>query len=237
MLNSNTIYNDDCLNILKLIDDNSIDLILTDPPYIISRDSGYTNGKLKKYTSHKIDFGEWDKESLDLESLFSEFKRILKPNGTIIWFYDVWKLGEIKDVAERLKFKQPRIGQWVKKNPVPINSKINYLSNAIEFFVSFVKKDKPVFNSEYDNAIYSYPIYHAKDRFHPTQKPIELIKELIRKHSVEGMLILDPFSGSATTAVAAMELNRDWIMIEKNEEYYQKSLLRLDEIKNIKYNP
>ncbi len=234
MIELNKIYHDDCINILRKISDKSIDLILTDPPYIISRKSNFTHATERidpvvvgKFYKHSIDFGDWDKEELNVDELFTEFYRILKPGGTIIWFYDIWKIGEIKEIAESIGFKQPRICQWVKNNPVPVNSKHNYLSNAIEFFVSFVKKEKPTFNSQYDNGIYNFPIYHSKDRFHPTQKPTDLFKELIKKHTDENMIVLDPFSGSSTTAIAAIELNRQWIMVEKNIEYYDKSIERL----------
>ncbi|WP_248785824.1 site-specific DNA-methyltransferase, partial [Escherichia coli] len=90
----------------------------------------------------------------------------------------------IKDVATKYGFKQPRVCQWVKTNPVPINSKKNYLSNAIEFFFTFVKTKKRVFNSIYDKGIYNYPLCHGKERTsHPTQKPLALIENLITKHS------------------------------------------------------
>ena len=239
MIDLNKIYNQDCIEVLRTIPDKSIDLILTDPPYIISRKSGFNRMSegvdpilLGKFKNQSIDFGDWDKEDLNLDVLFTEFYRILKTNASIIWFYDIWKIGEVKDVAEKLGFKQPRVCQWIKNNPVPINSKINYLSNATEYFVTFVKKEKPIFNSQYDNGIYNFPIYHSKDRFHPTQKPIELMKVLIQKHTTENMIILDPFSGSATTAVAAIETNRKWIMIEKNHDYYEKSITRIRSLSN-----
>jgi site-specific DNA-methyltransferase (adenine-specific) len=120
-----------------------------------------------------------------LNLLFKEYYRVLKKGGTVIFFFDIWKSNIIKEVAELNKFKQPRIGQWVN-NPVPINSN-NYLSNSIEYFFTFVKGGKPTFNSIYDNGIYKYPLCHGKQRFdHPTQKPLELIKDLVRKHSNEG---------------------------------------------------
>lgn len=107
-------------------------------------------------------------------------------------------------------------------NPVPINSKINYLSNATEYFFTFVKGSKPTFNSKYDNAFYSYPICHGKERYnHPTQKPLSLIKDLIEKHSNPGDLVLDTFAGTGTTGVACKELNRNYILIEKEEEYFE----------------
>ena len=115
-----------------------------------------------------MDFGEWDNTEINLDLLLKECYRVLKKSGTIICFYDIWKITNLKKSLEANKFKQIRLIQWVKTNPVPINSKINYLTNAIEFAVSTIKGTKPTFNSEYDNGIYSFPIYHNKDRFHPT---------------------------------------------------------------------
>ena len=225
----NKIINDDCLNILSKIESNSIDLILTDPPYLISRDSNFSKGSInKKFNVISIDFGEWDKQELDFQKLFIEWKRVLKPGGTLIIFYDIWKCNELKDAAEKNGFKQPRVCQWVKTNPVPINSKNNYLSNAIEFFFTFVKVGKPTFNSTYDKGIYNYPICHGRERTeHPTQKPLSLIKDLILKHSKEGEIILDTFGGSGTTAVAAIETKRNFISIEKDEWYCKLSKDRI----------
>lgn len=114
-------------------------------------------------------------------------------------------------------------------NPVPVNSNINYLSNAVEYFFTFVKSGKPTFNSKYDKGIYNYPLCHGNERLdHPTQKPLELIKELISKHSNEGDLILDCFAGTGTTGHAAKLLNRNYILIEKDINYYNIALNRLN---------
>jgi DNA modification methylase len=222
------IINGDCMSELNNIETNSINLILIDPPYIISRSSGFMNysedinDELKsKYGKLSIDFGAWDKSKLDWDSLFNEYYRILKKGGTLIIFYDIWKSNELKEFSEKHKFKQPRVGCWIKNNPVPINSKVNYLSNASEYFFSFIKGAKPTFNSSYDKAIYNYPICHGKERYdHPTQKPLELIKDLIRKHSNEGDVVLDCFAGTFTTAHACDDLNRTWICIEKENKYF-----------------
>ena len=81
---------------------------------------------------------------------------------------------------------------------MPINSKINYLTNAREVAVVGVKKNRPVFHSEYDNGVYKYPICHDKNRFHPTQKPLELIEALIYKHSNENDIVLTIGAGTVT---------------------------------------
>jgi DNA modification methylase len=104
---------------------------------------------------------------------------------------------------------------------VPINSKKNYLSNSIEFFFTFVKGKNPTFNSTYDKGIYNYPLCHGKERTkHPTQKPLNLIKDLILKHSDEGSVVLDCFAGSGTTGLACKTLNRNFILMENDQSYY-----------------
>lgn len=228
----------DCLDELDKIDGNSIDLILIDPPYIISRESNFKNYSksankeiITKYGNHSIDFGDWDKVELDWNLLFSKFHRILKLGGTLIIFYDIWKSSELKEASINNKFKQARVCCWNKTNPVPINSKTNYLSNANEYFFSFVKGTKPTFNSEYDNGYYKYPLCHGKERFqHPTQKPLGLIKEIIEKHSNKGDVILDCFAGTGTTGHAAKISERNFILIEKDETYFEIIKTRIEQI-------
>ena len=88
---------------------------------------------------------------------------------------------------------------------------MNYLSNAIEFFFTFVKGKKPTFHSVYDNGVYKYPICHGKERYdHPTQKPLSLICDIINKHSNEGDVVLDNFAGTGTTAHACILNNRNY---------------------------
>lgn len=225
----------DCLQELPKIDSNSIDLIITDPPYLISRDSNFkqisedTSKEMITKYNISIDFGDWDKVELDFEYLFSQWFRILKKGGTLIVFYDIWKSNEIKQAADFVGFKQPRVCAWIKTNPVPINSKINYLSNATEYFFTFVKDGKPTFNSEYDNGFYKFPICHGKERLkHPTQKPLSLISQLIEKHSKVGDVVLDNFAGTGTVGDACQRLERSYILIEKDEVYFEMIENRLN---------
>lgn len=230
------LINDDCFNYLKEIKSNSIDLILVDPPYLISRNSNFQKHSestdqfmVTKYNM-SIDFGDWDKEDLDWDLLFKEYYRVLRKGGTLLIFFDIWKSNVMKEFAEKNKFKQPRVCSWVKNNPVPINSKLNYLSNSTEYFFTFVKGKKPTFNSEYDNGIYRYPLCHGKERLdHPTQKPLGLISELVLKHSNPGDIVLDTFAGVFTTGVACDNLNRKWIGIERDVKYFEIGNRRIDE--------
>lgn len=232
------IFEGDCFEILPTIKSKSVNLILVDPPYQISRESNFkklsesTSKEMKvKYGSISIDFGNWDKQEIDWDKLFFEYSRILKDGGTLIIFYDIWKCNLIKEFAEKHKFKQPRVCQWQKTNPVPVNSKTNYLSNSTEFFFSFVKGKNPTFNSEYDNGLYRYPICHGKERYqHPTQKPLPLFVDLIKKHSSPGDLVLDNFAGTGTTAHACLVTGREFIVMERDEKYLEILKKRVNSI-------
>lgn len=231
------VENADCFDLLNTVDSGSVDLILTDPPYYISRETGFSGGeKTGKDTDRfrvSYEFGEWDNEgesSVDFARLSNEFYRVLRPGGTVICFFDLWKLSYLAERFTAAGFKQLRFGEWVKTNPTPINSKVNYLTNAREVFISAVKKGKPTFNSEYDNALYSYPIFRGALRIHPTQKSLPLFQELIRKHSNPGDLVLDPFLGGGTTAYASFFEGRRCIAGELNQDYVQSVSDSLDSL-------
>lgn len=223
--------NQSCFELLASLENKTIDLVLIDPPYNISRptnfQSGEETGKDTDRFRISMDFGEWDKNFTGLEIAIRECFRVLKDGGTMICFYDLWKIETLKSYLEAAGFVQIRFIEWIKTNPVPINSKINYLTNSREVAVLGVKKSKPTFHSEYDNGIYRYPICQDKGRFHPTQKPLALIADLINKHSNEGEIVLDCFAGSCTTGVAAVLNNRQFIGCELDAEYYEKAVQRL----------
>jgi site-specific DNA-methyltransferase (adenine-specific) len=256
------------LKYLTSINKNSIDLIITDPPYIISRDTGMNshynsvkesemNGvefvkteeewdKYKKINDIeddankdkylkfgsiygkkycvKTDYGDWDKDFSikELEQFVSEYYDKLRMGGTLIIFFDIWKITILKDLMEKYKFKQIRFIEWIKTNPQPLNQHINYLTNCREIALLGVKGGKPTFNSKYDNAIYHFPLQGGKNRFHPTQKSILLFEELIKKHSNEGDIVMDTFIGGGTTAIACKNTGRSFKGCEVSKEYYDK---------------
>tara|TARA_B100001094_G_scaffold331694_1_gene400943 strand:- start:10857 stop:11561 length:705 start_codon:yes stop_codon:yes gene_type:complete len=223
----------DSLSLMKEIKNNTVDLVLTDPPYIISKPSGFKSvvtGEQRFAVS--TDHGEWDKEenfSLeDLRDSVFEYYRVLKKHGTMITFCDLWKISDIKRIMELAGFKQIRLIEWIKTNPVPLNSSRNYLSNAREVALLGVKVSKPTFHSQYDNGVYRYPICHEKGRFHPTQKPLAFMEALIKKHSNPGDVVLDSFAGSAATLLAAKNLHRGYIGCELDEEFFKKAEIRLN---------
>jgi DNA modification methylase len=223
-----------CFDYLKTLKSDSVDLVVIDPPYEVSRDTNFAAGEETGRDVDRfrmsMDFGDWDNNFTGLDVVIKECYRVLKKSGTLICFYDLWKITILKEYFDKAKFKQIRFIEWQKTNPVPINSKLNYLTNSREIAVTGVKCGKPVFHSEYDNGIYKHPIYHDKNRFHPTQKPIKLIEELIEKHSNKGDVVLDCFSGSGTTAIACINTYRNFVGCEISREYFEKSVERISSI-------
>ena len=231
------------LELLSTISSNSVHLVLTDPPYIISKKSGMQSYKNSLEKGGKVDekfgkkyaitteFGEWDNSYTidDLEKAINEFYRILEPGGSCIIFFDIWKIETLFKLLS--KFSKHRFIEWVKSNPMPVNQYATYLSNAREIAISCVKGGKATFNSKYDNGIYDYPIYGGKDRFHPTQKSLPMFEELIKKHSNEGDTVVDPYAGSGTTAVAAINTNRNYLCCEPDNEYFEKGEERVKKAK------
>lgn len=223
------INNLDARVFLKSLNDNTVDLILTDPPYIISKKTGFKSVKqgIKRF-SIDTDFGVWDNKDIIehntlLLEVFSDCYRVLKPSGTIIIWYDLWKIESLKNLlllASDNEFKMFRFIEWLKTNPVPINSKNLYLTNSREVAIVAVKGGKPVFNSEYHNGVFEYPIHRdGGKRIHPTQKSLILMQELIRIHSNKDALVVDPFSGSGTTILAALLEGRQGKGCELDENY------------------
>jgi site-specific DNA-methyltransferase (adenine-specific) len=174
--------------------------------------------------SVQTEYGDWDTNFTmeKLDEFIGEYYKKLKKGGTMIIFFDIWKITPLKDIMEKHKFKQIRFIEWIKTNPQPLNSQTNYLTNCREIALLGVKGGKPTFNSKYDNAIYEFPLQGGKTRFHPTQKSLPLFEELIKKHSNEGDVVMDTFLGSGTTAIAAKNTKRAFKGCEISEEYYEK---------------
>jgi site-specific DNA-methyltransferase (adenine-specific) len=185
----------------------------------------------KKYCV-KTDYGEWDSEfTFDTLELFvAEYYKKLRKGGTLIIFFDLWKLTPLKELLEKYNFKQIRYIEWIKTNPQPLNSNTNYLTNCREIALMGVKGGKPTFNSKYDNAIYMYPLQGGKNRFHPTQKSVALFEDLIKKHTNEGDLVLDTFLGAGTTAIASKKTGRNFKGCELSKEFYDKTMDVINEL-------
>jgi site-specific DNA-methyltransferase (adenine-specific) len=179
----------------------------------------------KKYCV-KTDYGEWDsKFTMNvLDEFIGEYYKKLKQGGTIIIFFDIWKITLLKELMEKHNFKQIRFIEWIKTNPQPLNSKTNYLTNCREIALLGVKGGKPTFHSKYDKGIYEFPLQGGKNRFHPTQKSLLLFEALIKKHSNENDIVIDTFLGAGTTAFACKNTNRQFKGCEIDKEYFDKAM-------------
>lgn len=230
-------YNDDCFKIIPSLS-NSANLILTDPPYLISKETGFSSVKdgVERFAV-TMDFGDWDKNDLNLTLMCKLFYDSLQKSGTVIIFFDIWKISYLKEAMETAGFRMIRLIVWDKSNPVPLNSKCNYLTNSREIALLGIKGTKPTFNSAYDTGNYRYPIENNGKRLHPTQKPLELMKDLIKKHSNEGDVVLDPFMGSGTTGVAALSCNRRFTGIEIDEHYHNVAKNRIENMVKVARKP
>lgn len=234
MLELNKIYQGDCLIKLKELEDNSVDLIIADPPYNISklndnRDRSKLNSPIMRRESPlKYDFGEWDNKTREeflefTKSWLIECCRVLKNGGTIISFFNKEDISYLGWTAKDFGIRTRTIMSWHKTNPVPSFRKVNYLS-ACEFLWIGSKGDKAwTFNFKQQKEMHNFFQTANKSSYgeteHPTEKPLILIKHLIEIHSKENDLVLDPFAGSGTTGVACKNLNRNYILIEKEPEY------------------
>jgi len=232
----NKIVQADCLEFIKKIPDNSIDLVLTDPPYNIDFSSydNKTDRSGKKY--HNTEKLQWDKK-FDLKEiskvLFKEFDRIVKSSGSIVMFgpqnWAYYYYGPA--IQNNFDLKAQII--WIKSNPVPQARRKNYLSahENIAWFARYSKKCPFTFNFISQNEmrnVFTFPICQGDERTeHPTQKPLKLIEKLLNIHSNKNDVVLDPFLGSGTTAVACKLLNRNYIGIEISEKYCDIARRRL----------
>jgi site-specific DNA-methyltransferase (adenine-specific) len=222
MNNFNLMYGD-CLQLMKQIPDGSVDLVLTDPPYNISKENNFdTMGR------SGIDFGEWDK-SADIFSYIAECYRILNKNGSFIVFNDWKNLGDIVKFSEKLGFITKDMLRLEKTNPMPRNRDRRYITD-FECAIWFtMPNSKWIFNRLDDK--YQRPKFcHSIDKgFHPTQKSLKLMEDIIKIHSNSQQVICDPFMGSGTTGVACKNLNRKFIGIEKDDKYFEIAKKRIEE--------
>ena len=215
------LWHGNCLELMGNIPDKSIDLVLTDPPYNIAKNNNFhTMGRAG------IDFGEWDKNA-DIFSYIKECYRVLNKNGSFVVF-NAWRnLGDIAKFAESLGFVTKDMLRLEKSNPMPRNRDRRYITDYECAIWFTMPRAKWVFNRQ--DVKYQRPkfVCSIDKGLHPTQKSLKLMESLVKIHSNSGQLILDCFAGSGTTCLAAKNLSRQFIGIEKEKEYYDIAKERL----------
>ncbi|MDD2870601.1 MAG: site-specific DNA-methyltransferase [Candidatus Gracilibacteria bacterium] len=244
MKNSIKLVLGDCLEKIKKIPDNSVDLILTDPPYNIAK---YSTGNIKFDWRQDInnDLAEWDLKDLNPLDLVKEYKRVLKSTGNIFIFTSYNMIGKFHEAFDD-EFDTFQFMVWHKKNPVPNFFKKGFLNSCELIVACWNKGHKWNFKTqaEMHNFIES-GICSGKERIkgidgktlHPTQKPLDILKHIIEISSNEGDLVLDPFMGVGSTGEACKILGRRFIGIEMDKIYFKASEKRLgvNELENLTF--
>lgn len=244
----NQIVSGDCLKVMQTFPDGVFDCCITDPPFNMSRKKGLGWA----FSSHVTMQEQWDTFAEDDYFQFTvnwitEVLRVLKTNGNLFIFGSFHCIFTIGFILQTL-FNRRIISQivWYKPNAQP-NITCRMFTESTEFIIWAVNNESKkaknwTFNYEIMKAMnndkqmrnmWEIPLTKKSERKHgkhPSQKPLSVINRLILAGTDEDDLILDPFSGTGTTAVVAQQHNRRWIMIEKQEEYNQIAQKRIDEL-------
>lgn len=232
-----TLIHGDCFSVLKSLPDNSIDLILTDPPYNIAK---YSTGNLKFDWRSDInnDLAEWDLEEFNPFDLVDEFNRILKPTGNLFVFCSYNLIGEYHKAFDTV-FDTFQFMVWHKTNPVPNFRKSSFL-NSCELIVACWNKGH-TWNFTTQKEMHNFiecGICMGNERIkdengkslHPTQKPLAVLEKIIKIASNENDIVLDCFNGVGSTGEAALKNNRRYIGVEIDQTYFQATQKRLEKI-------
>lgn len=250
ILNKN--YEGDCIEIMCNMPKGRVNLILTDPPYNAS--AGGVNLPDNKTGGAYYKVNEpWDKFSYEEYKEFTkrwidEADKLLVPNGSFMVCGSFHNIGEVIVTLKDKGYKFINLITWRKTNPMP-NITTRTLTHSTEFIAWFAKGKCWKFNynnmKKYNQGkqlrdLWEFPVCQGPERIkgengraaHPTQKPLELFKRLIEMASDENDIVIDPFIGSGTTALAAMQLNRNWIGIDNNKEYIDLANKRINKPEN-----
>ncbi|EOA3456796.1 MULTISPECIES: DNA-methyltransferase [Enterococcus] len=240
-----TLYHGNSLEVLKKFEENSVDVVITDPPFFLS--NGGVSCKNGRMVS--VDKGEWDKlDSMTIEEFYTEIlvqlKRILKFDGSIWIFgtmHNVYVLGYLMN---KLEFKIMNNITWQKTNPAPnLGCRMFTHSTETILWAKQNKKSKHIFNyhlmkkingnKQMKDVWTTTTIKKSEKKYgnHPTQKPIDIIERMILASTNEDSIILDPFIGSGTTLLAAKMLNRKSIGIDVEKEYINLANKRIKGLK------
>jgi len=236
-----TLYHNNCFQVLPLLQEASVDLVFADPPYFLSNDGTTCHGGQRV----SVNKGEWDESKGLLENYeytkkwIGECKRVLKPEGTI-WISGTSHIIHIVGFClEELGFKILNDITWHKPNPPP-NLACRCFTHATETLIWAVNDPKGRYKFNYAylkernggkqmTSVWVMTAPREDEKLlgkHPTQKPLQLLQRVVTAASDEGDLVLDPFSGSGTTGIAAWRENRRYIGIEREQEYADLSVAR-----------
>ncbi len=244
----NKIILGDCLEVLKTIPSNSIDLVLTDPPYNISSDlkitmSNHPDTSNKQERTLTYNFGDWDvfdseKSHMDFtKQWMRECYRVLTPQGNFVTFFANWLTGDVKRIWESFGGRARQKIYWYKSNAKPRLRCVDFQNSIEELFWGAKSENGHIFNyllGQHHNVTTSAVFYNTEATGHPTQKPEKVVEWMIDYLSNKNSTVLDPFSGSGTIPFCAYKHGRSYIGIEKDNKYVEISNNRISKLKSHK---
>lgn len=216
----NKIYNEDCIKGMENIESNSIDLVVTDPPYLMKYNSRRRKEKSHKFTKEILND---DNEKL-LKDYIKECYRIMKEDTAMYMFCSSNKVDFFKKELEKY-FTIKNMIIWVKNNHTAGDLQSAFGRKYEIIFL--VNKGRSKFNGTRLTDVWEFKKVSGKAQLHQNQKPIEMIEQCIEKHSNENDVIFDGFMGSGTTAIACMNTNRNYLGFELDKEYYEIAINRI----------
>lgn len=222
-VSGSALFQGDCLDIMPLIPDNSVDCFVSDVPYKLVQ--GGVTGKLSaKITGVALNFenkntkngnGNFNHNEIKFSEWLPNVFRILKDKSHCYIMVNDRNLQELLNEATKCKFKLLNVLVWNKNNAMPNHW---YMKNA-EFIIMLRKGGAKYINNQGEKQIIQ--IDNVRKKQHPTEKPTDLMKILIGNSTNENDVVLDSFMGTGATCLAAKELNRKYIGIEKEPKYYE----------------
>ena len=233
MLELNKIYCMDAIEGMKQIPDGTIDLIATDPPYRVTQkgNSGTMSGYWTKQRTNKGKIFEHN--DIEIEQYLPEFYRILKPDSHCYIMCNNLNLPHFFDVISKSQFIFVKLLVWDKKTKICGRY---YMGQIEHIFMLRKGKDKPINNCGTSDLL-SFANKRDKkndgNNIHDSQKPTGLMATLINNSCNIDEIVLDPFMGSGTTAIAARQIGRKYIGFEISQQYVDLANKRLQETKTL----
>ena len=217
------LYQGDCLEIMGGIKDKSVDLIVTDPPYLMDYQSNRRK-KEDRFDKIKNDKGNY----MLIQDYLEECHRIMKDNTAIYCFCSWHNIGFFKNEFEK-HFKLKNILVWNKNNHGTGDLKGSYAPK--HEFILFGHKGRTLLREKRIADVIDCPKISSNKLTHPTEKPQDLLEIFIKQSSDEGSIIFDGFMGTGSCGIAAKKLNRNFIGIELDEKYFNIAKNRLENIR------
>ena len=215
------LFNDDCLEVMKNMEDESVNIIVTDPPYLINYSRHDKNSRFSKPIKN-------DDNPQLIKDYIRECYRILKNNSAMYMFTNYKTVDFFKQELEKCGFNVKNIIVWDKER-----NGMGDLSTTFGYsyeFIFFVSKGQPKIRGKRIPDVWRFKRVSSKNQVHQNQKPVDLLEQCIEKSSDENDIVFDGFIGSGSTGVAALNLHRKFVGVELDPQYFEIAKNRIQDV-------